>query len=97
MTGWTLVGAGMGTIYPRLTTVALGQAPAGQDGFVSSALQTVDNVGAASALATSAIVFAAVGAVSVTTGYTACFLLSTVVAALALLVSTRVRPAPTPA
>ena len=96
MAGWTLVGTGMGTIYPRLTTVALGQAPAGQDGFVSSALQTVDNVGAAAALAASAIVFATVAAVSVTAGYAACFLLSTAAATLALLVTTRVRPGPNP-
>ena len=56
-----LLGFGIGTLYPRVTAQALGRADTSEQGFVSSALQIGDSAGAATALALSAIVFAAAG------------------------------------
>ena len=54
------VGLGIGTLYPRVTAQALGRVRGhGEQGFVSSALQIGDSSGAATAIALSAIVFAA--------------------------------------
>jgi hypothetical protein len=56
-----LLGFGIGNLYPRVTAQALGRAGGTEQGFVSSALQIGDSAGAATALALSAIVFAAAG------------------------------------
>jgi MFS family permease len=56
-----VIGFGIGTLYPRVTAQALSRAESTEQGFVSSALQIGDSAGAATAIALSAIVFAAAG------------------------------------
>lgn len=63
-----LAGFGIGTLYPRVTAQALSRADANEEGFVSSALQIGDSAGGATAIAVSAVVFAAVGGPALTAG-----------------------------
>ncbi len=84
------VGLGIGTVYPRVTAQALSRASSTEQGFVSSALQIGDSAGAATAIALSAVVFAAAGS-GVPTAYVAVFAAMAVPALLGWLVSHRVR------
>jgi MFS family permease len=67
---WVLIavfpalGLGIGTLYPRVTAQALARATEPEQGFVSSALQIGDSAGGATAIAVSALVFAAAGSSS---------------------------------
>jgi MFS family permease len=85
-----LLGFGIGTLYPRVTAQALGRAGATEQGFVSSALQIGDSAGAATALALSAIVFAAAGS-GVPGAYVAVLVAMGVPALVGWLVAHRVR------
>lgn len=87
---WPVVGLGMGTLYPRLTAQALSRAERDGQGFVSSALQIGDSTGAATALAVSAVVFAAVGTGG-WTAFVAVFAVMAAPAALGLTVAHRIR------
>ncbi len=90
ITLFPLLGLGIGTLYPRVTAQALGRADATGQGFVSSALQIGDSAGAATALALSAIVFAAAGS-GVPAAYVAVLGTMAVPAAAGWLVAHRVR------
>ncbi len=90
ITLFPLLGLGIGTLYPRVTAQALGRADATEQGFVSSALQIGDSAGAATALALSAIVFAAAGS-GVPAAYVAVFATMAVPAVVGWLVAHRVR------
>jgi MFS family permease len=93
---YVVAGAGMGFGYPR-TGVAMLEASTDRDrGFNSSALSIADSLGAALALATSGVVFAAAQRGGVDP-FVAVFVLATVVAALAALVATRTGAARSPA
>ena len=89
--GWAFAGAGMGTLQPRLSTRTLRLSTASEQGFNSSALLIADSIGAALALAATAVVFSVVGPLGGTATYTASFLLSAAIAVVALLLSGRVR------
>ncbi|NQX28455.1 MFS transporter [Microbacteriaceae bacterium VKM Ac-2854] len=81
--GWFFAGAGMGIVYPRMSSLTLALSPTGREGFNSSALQIADSVGGATSLALSGLVFTALG-FAATFGYGA------LIAALAVLLSLRV-------
>jgi MFS family permease len=85
-----VVGFGIGTLYPRVTAQALSRAGSDAQGFVSSALQIGDSSGSATAIAASAIVFAAVGS-TVPTAYAAVFATMAVPALIGWFVAHRVR------
>ncbi|WP_460628878.1 MFS transporter [Intrasporangium mesophilum] len=85
-----VVGLGIGTQYPRVTAQALARAEATQQGFVSSALQIGDSSGGATAIALSAVVFAAAGSV-VPGAYVAVFGAMAVPALVGWIVAHRVR------
>lgn len=85
-----LLGFGIGTLYPRVTAQALGRAEGTEQGFVSSALQIGDSAAAATALALSAIVFAASGS-GVPAAYVAVFAVMAVPALVGWSVAHRVR------
>lgn len=93
---WVLVatfpvlGFGIGTLYPRVTAQALSRAESTEQGFVSSALQIGDSAGAATAIAVSAIVFAAAGS-AVPGAYVMVFAVMAVPALAGWLVAHRVR------
>lgn len=57
--GWSLAGAGMGLMYPRLTVLTLAYSTPQNQGFNSSALSISDSVGAATAIAAMGLVFTA--------------------------------------
>jgi MFS family permease len=59
--GWSLAGAGMGLMYPRLTVLTLAYSTPRNQGFNSSALSISDAVGAATAIALMGVVFTALG------------------------------------
>ena len=90
ITCFPLLGLGIGTLYPRVTAQALGRADSTEQGFVSSALQIGDSAGAATALALSAIIFAAAGS-GLPTAYVAVFGAMAVPACIGWLVAHRVR------
>lgn len=87
-----VVGLGIGTLYPRVTAQALARAGTTEQGLVSSALQIGDSAGAATAIALSAIVFAAAGS-AVPGAYAAVFAVMAVPALLGWVVAHRVRQA----
>ncbi len=90
ITIFPMLGFGIGTLYPRVTAQALGRAEGTEQGFVSSALQIGDSAGAATALALSAIVFAAAGS-GVPAAYVAVLATMAVPALAGWLVAARVR------
>ncbi|QYF75613.1 MFS transporter [Cryobacterium sp. PAMC25264] len=88
--GWAVAGAGMGTLVPRQSGRVLRLSAPDQQGFNSSALLIADSIGAALALAATAVVFVAVTPLGGTATYTASFTLSALLAIGGLLLSGRV-------
>lgn len=69
--GWTLAGAGMGLMYPRLTVLTLAYSTPRNQGFNSSALSISDSVGAAATIAVMGLVFTTLSSTGV--AFTAVF------------------------
>lgn len=88
--GWVLGGAGMGLMYPRLSTMTLALSTSENQGFNSSALAIGDSLGSALSLATTGIVFAAF--VAVGSSFAAVFAFAGLIAVLAIVISPRVAP-----
>ncbi len=96
--GWTLAGAGMGLMYPRLTVLTLAYSTPHNQGFNSAALSISDAIGAATTIAAMGLAFSALSAT--TAGYPVVFLIGTALAILALVPGLRLgdaRSAPAPA
>lgn len=85
---WTLAGAAMGFMYPRFSVSVLALSPVSAQGFNSAALTIAESLGAAVALAVTALVSSAVGAGV----FAADFAVTAVIAVVAVLLATRVRP-----
>ena len=60
--GWSLAGAGMGLMYPRLTVLTLAYSTPQNQGFNSSALSISDSIGASAAIAVIGLTFVALRA-----------------------------------
>lgn len=88
--GWAFAGAGMGTLVPRQSGRVLRLSRASQQGFNSSALLIADSIGAALALAVTAVVFVALAPWGSPATYTASFTFSALLAVGALLLVGRV-------
>jgi MFS family permease len=56
--GWFSAGAGMGTLYPRISTLVLAYSAPGQEGFNTAAKSITDAVGASASLAVAGLLFA---------------------------------------
>ncbi|MEU7902730.1 MFS transporter [Actinoplanes sp. NPDC049118] len=56
--GWFAAGAGMGTLYPRISTLVLALSAAGEQGFNTAAKSITDAVGGSAALAVAGLLFA---------------------------------------
>lgn len=86
--GWTISGAGMGLMYPRLSVLTLALSTPQNQGFNSSALSIADSTGAALALAATGVVFTAFS----TSGgsFAAVFVFTGLIAAGAALLAPRV-------
>ncbi|WBU39100.1 MFS transporter [Homoserinibacter sp. YIM 151385] len=88
---WLVAGAGMGTVFPRISTLVLAYSTPRDQGFNSSAMSMADAVGGAIAIALSGLVFAAVGGREQPSAFTAVFVLTALLAVLAVPVAIRVR------
>lgn len=78
--GCVLMGVGMGTAYPRITSAALAQTDPAHHGHVSSALQSVEQLGTSTLTA----ITGAILILTTTGGYTITYALITIVGGLAL-------------
>ncbi|WP_164204431.1 MFS transporter [[Micrococcus luteus] ATCC 49442] len=87
--GWTMAGAGMGLLYPRLSVMTLALSSKDNEGFNSSAMSIADSLGGALALATTGIVFTAF--TTTAESFAGVFALAAVVAVAAVVVAPRVR------
>ncbi|WP_322409235.1 MFS transporter [Microbacterium invictum] len=81
--GWSLAGAGMGLMYPRLTVLTLAYSTPQNQGFNSSALSISDAVGSASSIAVMGLVFTLLAGTDA--GFPAVFVIGTLLALAALL------------
>ena len=80
--GWTLAGAGMGLMYPRLTVLTLAYSTPQNQGFNSSALSISDSIGAAVSIAMMGLAFTALQ--SADAGFAAVFAMAAGLALVAL-------------
>lgn len=85
---WFFGGAGMGFMYPRISTMTLGMSNPANQGFNSAAMSISDSMGGALSLATTGIVFAALASFGLS--FAGVFAFTIVIAVVALVVSTRV-------
>ncbi|ROO91033.1 putative MFS family arabinose efflux permease [Actinocorallia herbida] len=81
---WGIGGAGMGLMFPRLSTLMLGLSAPAERGFASSAGAIADSLGGALSLAVGGLVFSAAFG-----GFTGVFALSTAVGLVAVVVAQR--------
>ncbi len=93
--GWLAGGAGMGLMYPRLSTLVLGLSTPANRGFNSSALSIADSIGGALTLALTGIVFASFATGS-SGGFTAVFAFAALLSLAGALLAHRVSPSSTP-
>lgn len=92
--GWTVGGAGMGLMYPRLTTLTLALSAPADRGFNSSALSISDSLGGALALALTGVVFAAFASGADSSGgFTAVFAFTALIGLAGALLAHRVTDA----
>ena len=85
--GWFFAGAGMGLVYPRISTLVLSYSTERNQGFNSAVMSISDNVGGATAIAFAGLLFTAFAG----DGFVAALCLTTVLALLAVPVAFRVR------
>ncbi|WP_344450641.1 MFS transporter [Actinocorallia aurantiaca] len=91
--GWMVGGAGMGFMYPRLSTLTLSLSAPESRGANSSALAISDSLGAALSLALAGLVFTAFSALPTSTGsFSGVFAFSAAIALAAALLAHRVVP-----
>jgi MFS family permease len=81
--GWFLAGAGMGLMYPRISTLVLAGSDQARQGFNTAAKSIADAVGGSAALAVSGLVFAGAS-------FRGAFVLSVVLGAATVLAASRV-------
>ncbi|WP_246150210.1 MFS transporter [Agromyces intestinalis] len=86
--GWTLAGAAMGFMYPRFNVEVLSLSKRTEQGFNSAALTIAESIGAATALAVTALVTSAVGQGV----FEADFAVTLAIALIAVVLAPRVRP-----
>jgi MFS family permease len=91
--GWLVAAGGMGTIYPRLSTMMLGYSTPLDQGFNSSALSNIESIGGATTIALGGLLFAAAGGAG-GAGFPVSILLSFVIAVLAVPVALRAEHRP---
>ncbi|TPW76581.1 MFS transporter [Schumannella soli] len=90
--GWLVAGAGMGTVFPRVATLALAYSTPRNQGFNSAALSIFDAASSATSIAIAGLLFALVGGTDSPFAYAAAFALSVVVIVLAQPVAARTAP-----
>lgn len=88
--GWVIGGAGMGLMYPRMSTMTLARSTPENQGFNSSAITIADSLGAALALAVTGLIFAYLTVAGGTVPFTVTFILTAAIALVAVLLAGRV-------
>lgn len=86
--GWTFAGAGMGLMYPRISTMTLAYSNPTNQGFNSSAMSIGDSLGGALSLAITGLISAAFAATG--HGFAAVFAFTALLAAASILIAPRV-------
>lgn len=86
---WIVTGGGMGLMFPRIGASVLAASAPGEQGANSAGMSISDALGASTAIALSGLVFAAVGTADELAPFIAVFVLTTVLAALGVLVARR--------
>lgn len=87
MVAWTMAGAGLGLMYPRLSTATLALSTPSTKGFNSSALSVADSLGTALTLAIAGAVFALI--TDRGGSFTAVFVITVVLSGVGTLVAVR--------
>jgi MFS family permease len=88
--GWLLAGAGMGLVFPRISTLVLSHSTPRDQGFNSAAMTIADSAGGATSIAFAGLLFAAFGAAT-GGGFVAALALTTALALAAVPIAFRVR------
>ena len=87
--GWFLAGAGMGTLYPRISTLVLAYSEPGREGFNTAAKSITDAVGGSTSLALAGLLFAALGDASARAPYVGVLVFTTAVGVVVVLLAAR--------
>jgi MFS family permease len=86
---WVVAGAGMGLMFPRISSFVLAASTEREQGGNSAAMSTSDAVGGATAISLAGLVFTGVGTAADLSAFVAALSLTTALAVGALLVSRR--------
>jgi hypothetical protein len=89
--GWFLAGAGMGTLYPRISALVLAKSEPGQEGFNTSAKSIADSVAGSVSLALTGLVFVALGDAEARAPYVGVLLLTSGISVTLLPLTARTR------
>jgi MFS family permease len=87
--GWFLAGAGMGTLYPRISTLVLAYSEPGREGFNTAAKSITDAVGGSTSLALAGLLFAARGDATARTPYVGVLVFTTAIGLVVVLLAGR--------
>jgi MFS family permease len=87
--GWFFAGGGMGTMYPRVSTLVLALSEPGQQGFNSAAKSIADSIGASVSLALAGLIFAGLGDTTTRTPYVGVLVLTSATALAVVAVAAR--------
>jgi MFS family permease len=87
--GWFLAGAGMGTLYPRISTLVLAYSEPGHEGFNTAAKSITDAVGGGTSLALAGLLFAALGDTTARTPYVGVLAFTTLIGLVVVLLAGR--------
>lgn len=88
--GWFVAAAGMGTIYPLVSTLVLGYSRTADQGFNSSALSMMESVAGAVGIAVAGLLFLSTGGGDTPWSFGSAFLFSAAIAALVIPLARRV-------
>ena len=89
--GWFLAGAGMGTLYPRISALVLAKSEPGQEGFNTSAKAIADSLAGSVSLALTGLIFAGLGDAATRTPYLGVLVFTGAISLSVLWLSTRTR------
>jgi MFS family permease len=89
--GWFLAGAGMGTLYPRISALVLAKSEPGQEGFNTSAKSIADSVAGSMSLALTGLIFVALGDAETRAPYVGVLLLTSGISVMLLPLTARTR------
>jgi MFS family permease len=87
--GWFFAGAGMGTLFPRISTLVLALSKPGEEGFNGAAKSIADSVGASVSLALAGLIFAGLGDTTTRTPYVGVLVLTSAFALAVVAVAAR--------